>query len=140
LSEQIDDVSEQGREWAQRAHFSYRPGVEHLEEEAKSGKLSRSEARRSRFIWAWITAYEATRYIFDDRVARFHFDNSFEQVMDNDTFPITDVDEIAFRRNVFIEQANLLRGNVGNPFHPAAANDFYDGPRHREYDSLRAIQ
>jgi hypothetical protein len=123
LSEQIDDVSEQGREWARRAHFNYQPGVRQLEEEVESGKLSRSEASRRRFIWVWITAYEATRYIFEDKIARFHFDNLFEQIVGKDVVRITDVDEIEFRCTLLHNQADLLRKSVGNPFR--LANDFY---------------
>jgi hypothetical protein len=116
LSEQIDDVNEQGREWAQRAHFNYHPGVRQLEEEVESGKLSQSEARRRRLIWVQIVAYEATRYIFDDKVARFQFDSFFEQIVDKDAVPITDSDEIEFRCTLLNNQAELLRKSVGDPF------------------------
>jgi hypothetical protein len=99
--------------------FRYRQGVRHIQHEVESGKFSVFEGQRRSFIWLWLTAYEATRYFFEDKIDRFHFNRFAEQIIAEDTAIGTtpnDSDEIELKRNVFNMQADLLRATVGNPF------------------------
>jgi len=116
LSMLVDDNSDEVREQAQRDYFNYQPHADQLRQRVESGNLSQSEARRLRFIGARITALEAIRYIFEDKVSRFQSAKVFVQIMN--------VDEIEFKHNVLKEMADMLRQNIGNPLWLPRPNDF----------------
>ncbi len=98
-------------------YFSYQRGVNSIQKEVGLRAIYGFERDRRCFIWLWETAYEATRYVFDDSVNRFYFNHLADQII-ADQMP-TDVEEsqdIAFRKTLFKKQADLLRAAVGNPF------------------------
>lgn len=81
LSTWIDDTNDEAREQARREYFNYQSRVNHLEQKMVTGNLSRFEARRCRLISAWNTALEAVRYVFEDKVGGFQFNNLFAKIM-----------------------------------------------------------
>ena len=124
LSMLIGDSNAGARDRARQEYFNYQSYVDQLEQEIVAGNLSQFEARRRRFISARITAHEAIRYIFEDKVDRFRFDNLFAQIMSEETgieLSVTNVDEIEFKHTVLKEMADMLRQNIGNPFWLARA-------------------
>lgn len=135
LSMLNDDNNDEVREQALREYFNYQPHVDQLRQRVESGNLSQSEARRLRFIGVRITALEAIRYIFEDKVGSFQFNNLFAQIMSEETgaeLSVTNVDEIEFKHTVLKEMADMLRQNIGNPFLLARPNDFdylYGAPK-----------
>jgi hypothetical protein len=75
------------------------------------------EGQRRRFIWLWLTAYEATRYVFEEKVDRFQFNNLAEQIIAGSVVrDVEECDDLEFRRNLLKKQADLLRATVSNPF------------------------
>jgi len=111
----IDDNSGEVREQAQLDYFNYQLFVDHLKQEILAGNLSQFEARRRRCISARITAHEAIRYIFEDKVDRFQR-NSFSAQSMSEEMGLANVDEIEFKHAVLKQMADMLRENTGNPF------------------------
>ena len=100
-------------------YFNFGSGVDSIRKEIESRDISVLEAERRCFIWLWIVAYEATRYVFEDGIDRFEFDNVAEKII-AEHMPIeltTDNgNEIDFGRNLLKKQADQLRMVIPNPF------------------------
>jgi len=125
LSMLIYDPCAEARDRARQEYFNYQPYVDQLEQEIVSGNVSQFEARRRRFISARLTALEAVRYIFEDKVGRFQFEKVFAHIMCEEMgikLPVTNVDEIEFKRTILKEMADMLKQSLGNPFWPSRLN------------------
>jgi hypothetical protein len=98
-------------------YFSYERGVNSIQKEVELGAINSFERDRRCFIWLWETAYEATRYVFDDSINRLYFHHFADQILaDQIPTDVEDSQDIAFRKKLFKKQADLLRAAVCNPF------------------------
>lgn len=101
-------------------YFNFGSGVDSIRKEMKSGKIDVLEGERRCFIWVWIVANEATRYIFEDGIDRFEFDKVAEKIISEHMGlePMTNNrNEIDFRRSLLMKQAEQLRAAIPDPFH-----------------------
>lgn len=100
-------------------YFNFRSGVDSIRKEMESKDIGVLEGDRRCFIWLWIVAYEATRYVFEDGINRFEFYNIAEKITAEHMGiePMTDNrNEIDFSRNLLKKQADQLRLAIPNPF------------------------
>jgi hypothetical protein len=100
-------------------YFSYKRGISSIKGETESGAISIFEGDRRCFVWLWLTAYEAMRYVFENEVDRFEFDRVAEKIIAERVGiePAPDgKDETEFKRDLFSKQAGLLRAAVADPF------------------------
>jgi hypothetical protein len=121
----IEDVSDEAIEATRQRHFNYQSGAKQIEAEAEAGGLSPRETRRRRFIWARIVAYEASGFIFRDKIERVRFNNACAPIISAEVgieLPLTDETEVG--PSVLRQQADELREILGNPFQFSHANDF----------------
>jgi hypothetical protein len=124
-SRHIEDVSDAAIEATRQRYFNYQSGAKQIEAEAEAGTISRTEARRRRFIWARIVAYEASGFILRDKMDRVRFNNACAPIIDAEMdieLPLTDETQVGL--SVLRRQTDELREILGNPFQFAAANDF----------------
>ena len=85
----------------------------------ESGDIDVLEAEPRCFIWLWMVANEATRYVFEDEIDRFEFDKVAEKITAEQMGiePLIDNrNEIDFRRSLLKTQADQLRAAIPNPF------------------------
>jgi hypothetical protein len=100
-------------------YFNFESGVDSTRKEMESRDISVLEGERRCFIWLWMVADEATRYVFEDEIDRFEFDKVTEKITAEhmEIEPITDDrNEIEFRRSLLKKQADQLRSAIPNPF------------------------
>jgi len=100
-------------------YFNFGSGVNSIRKEIESGKIGVLEGERRCFIWLSIIAYEATRYVFENEIDRFQFDNLKEKIIAEHMGigPMTNNrNETDFRRNLLKKQADQLRTAIANPF------------------------
>lgn len=124
-SEHIEDVSDAAIEATRVSYCNYQAGSKQIQKEWESGNLSLREARRRRFIWARIVAYEASGFIFRDKVDRARFNKVCQSIIDVEVgIELRLPDEADVGRNVLKQQADELREILGNPFQFSRTNDF----------------
>jgi hypothetical protein len=127
-SERIQDVSDAAMEATRLRHFNYKPGARQIQAEEEAGSISPAEARRRRFIWARIVAYEASDFIFRDKIDRVRFNNACAPIINAEMgIELALKDETEVCRSVLRQQADELREILGNPFQFAGSNDFCNG-------------
>jgi len=95
-------------------NFSYKPAVEHIRQELRSGRLCHLEASRRRFGRMLDIARKAGDYVLRDELS------IYELVRDasngDAAAPPSDYDENQIKLTVLRRQANKLRDSLPNPF------------------------
>jgi hypothetical protein len=96
------------------SELSYKPAVQHFQQELESGRLSHLEASRRRFSHMLYVARKASHDVLRDELGIHEL---MQDVSTGDAAaPPSDYDENQIRLTVLRRQANTLRDSLRNPF------------------------